>query len=120
MKDDNLLIMPPAPKATSKVTTEMGLVNQVQAWLKLLPLCWFFKVPGGPYLRGIPDIIGCYNGKFFALELKEPGRLKRGDLVPKNDSERQQSITIRAIKKAGGIAGFYDQLDQVQQDLLAG
>lgn len=31
---------------------------------------YFFPVGGGYGRAGIPDIIGCYNGKFFGIECK--------------------------------------------------
>lgn len=35
------------------------------------PDCWYFKVLGGPGQKaGVPDLIGCYKGRFFAPELK--------------------------------------------------
>jgi penicillin-binding protein-related factor A (putative recombinase) len=56
---------------------------------------WYFKVAGGPLQRsGIPDIIGVYKGKFFAIEVKRPG-LKP---TPKQMAE------LKAIEQAGGIA----------------
>jgi hypothetical protein len=35
---------------------------------------FIFKVHGGPLMMaGLPDLIGCYRGLFFALETKMPG-----------------------------------------------
>lgn len=52
---------------------------------------WFTKV-SDKYIKGIPDIIGCVAGKFFAMELKtEKG--KPSDL---------QVYNINKITKAGG------------------
>lgn len=36
---------------------------------------WWLNVHGGnPYMpRGLPDIIGCFRGRFFAFEVKRPG-----------------------------------------------
>lgn len=35
---------------------------------------WWVKIHGGPFQQaGIPDIIGCWDGKFVAIELKIPG-----------------------------------------------
>ena len=52
---------------------------------------WFFKVQQVA-LGGIPDIIGCWNGKFFAWELKskcgKPSKL--------------QLYILEKIKDAGG------------------
>ena len=34
---------------------------------------WVFKVHGGPFQPiGLPDLIGCVDGKFFAIEVKHP------------------------------------------------
>jgi penicillin-binding protein-related factor A (putative recombinase) len=41
------------------------------------PGVWY-KIHGGLYQEaGIPDIIGCYKGAFFAFEVKRPGRENR-------------------------------------------
>lgn len=57
---------------------------------------WWFKVWGGPFQQaGIPDIIGCVNGMFFALEVK----------MPKGRVSEIQTHTIEAINiKGGGCA----------------
>lgn len=55
-----------------------------------------FKKHGGAYgPSGIPDIICCYNGRFMALEVKQPGR----------KATEIQAHTIDSIRRAGGIAG---------------
>lgn len=47
-------------------------------------------------VRGIPDLIICYKGKFVAWELKvPPNKLKAGSL---------QEHNLNLISKAGGIA----------------
>lgn len=45
---------------------------------------------------GLPDIIGCYNGRFFALETKTPDKRS-------NTSARQEYVMTK-IRQAGGIA----------------
>lgn len=35
--------------------------------------CYARKIPGGFFSSGWPDIIGCYCGAFFAVEVKRPG-----------------------------------------------
>ena len=60
---------------------------------------WWLNFHGGdPFMpRGLPDIIGCLNGRFIALEAKRPGEdsvTKRGvlDAIPyKADIERMVS-----------------------------
>ena len=51
-------------------------------------------------LRGIPDIIGVYRGRFFAFELKKSEKSaqeKTGRIV-------LQKVIINKINKAGGYA----------------
>jgi Holliday junction resolvase len=56
------------------------------------------KVHGGPYQKGgLPDIIGCYEGRFFGIEVKMPGR-------EKTLTERQAN-NLQVIKDAGGRVG---------------
>lgn len=43
--------------------------------LTLIPDSWFFKTQMLARL-GIPDILGCVNGKFVALELKKDKKSK--------------------------------------------
>lgn len=44
--------------------------GRVKDWLKAHG-CWFFKVFGNAYQRsGIPDIVGCVNGRMFGIEVK--------------------------------------------------
>ena len=57
---------------------------------------FWFKVHGHPgQRRGIPDIIGCYKGRFIGLELKVPNRR---DKV----TELQEQV-LEEISKAGGV-----------------
>lgn len=56
-----------------------------------------FKVWGSEHMMaGLPDIVGCYEGKFFALETKMPSKRD-------NTSPRQKHV-IRLIQQAGGIS----------------
>src|SRR5271157_905687 len=58
---------------------------------------YWFKTAAGPYqTTGLPDIIGCVNGKFVGIEVKMPKRL---DTV----SVLQQS-NLDTITKAGGLS----------------
>lgn len=53
-----------------------------------------FKVHGSVHMMaGLPDLIGCYRGKFFGLEVKMPGG---------KTSERQLFVHAM-IHSAGGI-----------------
>lgn len=54
---------------------------------------WFTKV-SDRYIKGVPDIVGCIAGKFFALELKRD----------KGKPSALQLYNIDRIEKAGGKA----------------
>lgn len=56
---------------------------------------WGFKVWGGPFQpAGIPDLLGCVAGLFFAIEVK----------MPKGKVSAIQKDTIKKIKRVGGHA----------------
>lgn len=56
---------------------------------------YFFMPRGTVYgRRGIPDIVGCVGGRFFAIEVK----------AGKNKPTKLQSMEHDAIRAAGGVA----------------
>ena len=73
---------PPEAKVKKKVTEQ----------LKALGAYYFYAFTGGYGRSGVPDIIGCYRGYFFAIECKA-GKNKPTPLQEKN---------IEEITKAGG------------------
>jgi Holliday junction resolvase len=57
---------------------------------------------------GIPDIIGCLNGKFFAIELKSP-EVKN----PENYLRPEQRKVLEKIKSSGGFVLVSNKLEEV-------
>ena len=53
--------------------------------------------------RGVPDIVGCYRGWFFAIEAKAPGK----EATPLQEHE------LESIEKAGGFWLVADGIGQV-------
>lgn len=54
-----------------------------------------FKVHGsGMMMAGLPDLIVCYQGRFFGVEVKMPG----------NKPSKIQRHVHRRIEQAGGVA----------------
>ncbi len=54
---------------------------------------WWFKVHGGPFQQaGIPDLVGCVDGYFFAFEVK----------TDKGKPSPIQLHTIARIRTRGG------------------
>lgn len=82
---------------------ETALKNKVLKWLRSLDKSWWYKVCD-LFNIGIPDIIGCWKGKFVAIELK----------VKPNKPTKFQKYVIEKIKQAGGIADVCYNLDEVK------
>ena len=76
------------------MTPEAKVKKRVVDQLKSLGAYYFYPVTGGYGSSGVPDIVGCYNGRFFAIECKA-GTNKPTALQQKN---------IDAIRKSGGAA----------------
>jgi len=89
---------------------EKDIVAAIMRWLKTVPLCFAWKEHGGMYgTAGIPDVICCLDGWFFAFEVKTPvGRLTK-----------LQEYTIQRIKDAGGHAFVVRSVDDVKAVLWA-
>jgi hypothetical protein len=87
---------------------EKDITAAIQRYLRTLPACFFWKEHGGPYgQNGIPDLIVCYHGRFVALEVKGPeGKLSA-----------LQSVTIRKIINAGGVAAEVRSVNDVRKIL---
>lgn len=67
---------------------------------------WFYMpVQNGMGRVGIPDFICCWEGKFYAIETKAPG--KSGNTTPNQDRE------LQGIKLAGGVALVVDDVSQL-------
>lgn len=65
---------------------------------------WVNMHGGSPCMNaGLPDIIGCYNGRFVAFEVKRPG----GRLT------KLQELWLRRIRTAGGVAEVVYSREQV-------
>ena len=67
-------------------------------------------------LRGLPDIVGCYQGRFFAWELKRSEREAR----KKTGRNVLQWYILELIRRAGGIGEvvYPDNLELKLQQLL--
>ena len=76
------------------MTPEKKVKTKVVGILKELGVYYFYASTGGYGASGVPDIIGCYKGKFFGIECKA-GKGKPTALQEKN---------IAQIIAQGGIA----------------
>lgn len=81
------------------MTPEKKVKNAVVKQLKELkaegyPVYWFFPATGGYGRSGVPDIVLCCSGRFYAIECK----------AGKNTPTKLQELEMGAINKAGGHA----------------
>ena len=87
---------------------EKDIVISILRFLKNVPRCFAWKTHGGVYgTAGIPDIIACVDGRFFAFEVKTAS----GKATP------LQQATIRKILAAGGTALVARSVDEVRDAL---
>lgn len=85
---------------------ESKIVDKISAYLNAQkPAVWHFKVHGGMFQEaGIPDIVGCKEGIFFALEVK----------TQTGKPTKLQEYTLKKIKEAGGICGVVRSVEDVK------
>jgi Holliday junction resolvase len=64
-----------------------------------------FKIHGGPWMMaGLPDIIACVDGRFVALETKNPGE--------EANTSKIQDHVHGLIRKAGGRVAVVTNVEQ--------
>ncbi len=76
------------------MTPEAKVKKKVVAHLKMLGAYYFYPVTGGYGKSGVPDIIGCQEGKLFGIECK----------AGKNKPTPLQTKNLTDIKSSGGIS----------------
>lgn len=92
---------------TDRVPREASIVAAICRWLEARPDTWVVKTHGGRFGRiGIPDLLVCVAGRFFAFEVKRPGAM--GNVTP------MQKRVLDRIERAGGRAAVVTSLDDVK------
>ncbi len=83
---------------------EKDIVAAIMWRLKVEPMCFAWKEHGGMYgTAGLPDIVCCLCGRFFAFEVKTT----TGQLT------NLQEHTIERIQAAGGRAFVVRSVEDV-------
>ena len=80
-------------------TPEKLVKKQVSRVLAELGVYSFYPVTSGYGTSGVPDIVGCYRGRFFGIECKANG----------NKPTTLQQINLDKIAATGGIALVIDE-----------
>lgn len=86
-------------------TPEAKVKKAVAVILQKYGAYYFFPAMGAFGRAGIPDIVGCYKGRFFAIECK----------AGKNSTTALQDAELEKIRMAGGSAFVINETNQ--QDL---
>ena len=76
------------------VTPEKKVKDKARKVLDELGAYYFFPATHGYGRSGVPDIVGCYKGNFFAIECK----------AGKNKPTALQFAEIEKINNAQGVA----------------
>ena len=67
---------------------------------------WVFKVHGSPYQQvGVPDLLVGYKGRFYAMEVKQPG----GVMSP------VQKRVMEEIRASGSVVGRVESVEDAVQ-----
>jgi len=90
-------------------TPEKKVKDKVVKILKELGAYYFYPVTGGYGNSGVPDIVGCYDGKFFGIECK----------AGKNIPTALQHKNLNEITSNGGIALVINEnnIEEVREKL---
>lgn len=90
---------------TRKLLAEYDIKPASQAGAFISGAGWYyFAVQGMMSVKGIPDIVGQYKGRFFGLEIKAPGKKPTGF----------QALQIEAIRCTGGACFVVDGAESLK------
>ena len=81
------------------MTPEKKIKDKVVAFLKKESAYYFFPATHGYGRSGVPDIVGCIDGKFFAIECK----------AGSNKATALQIREIETIRATGGAAAIVNE-----------
>ena len=84
--------------------TESQLKNAAMKFIRQSYKAWVYH-PSDRWISGIPDIIGCMNGKFFVIELK----------VKYNKPTKIQLYVLNKISEAGGRVAVCRTIREVKR-----
>ena len=87
------------------MATEQQIQKKIITYLESQG-CYVVKVISASK-TGVPDIIGCYHGEFFAIEVKTPGT--------KGNVSKLQEYNLEKIKECGGQSLVAWELEQVKE-----
>ncbi len=95
-----------------KVKKEGQVKKEILKVLKQkFPQGVWYKMHGSLHQeRGLPDILGCYNSKFYGLEIKRPGK-------EKNVTDYQK-YQLDRIRESGGHSAVISSAEEAIKFIL--
>jgi predicted RecB family endonuclease len=91
---------------------ESGLRTRIVKALNQYSGVWFVIWQDGHQEKGMPDIIGCYQGKFYGIEVKLPGKL--------HTVTKRQAYVIKKINDSGGRATVVTTVQEAMSFVFGG
>lgn len=88
---------------------EGNIQSNVLKYLNSLPNCIAENVSGNADQAGRSDINGCYNGKCFKIELKDPSTGYK--------PSKRQILYLKKWENAGALVGIAYSIEDVQEIL---
>jgi len=98
-------------------TPEGKLKDKVKKLLTERDAWFYMPVQNGMGRVGIPDIIGTYRGRFFAIETKAPNKNPTTEAQRWNKCTPNQQMRIEEIREKGGLAIVCDDVEQAARML---
>jgi hypothetical protein len=92
-------------------TPEGKVKALVKKALKELGAWQYWPVSNGMGMHGVPDVVFCYKGMFFAIEVKAPGRRKH----ERRGCTALQVMQMKKIGEAGGRAWVVDSQEEMDE-----
>lgn len=97
------------------MTPEKKVKTKVVEILKGFGAYYFYASTGGYGASGVPDIVGCYKGKFFAIECKA-GKGKTTALQEKNIAQIIAQGGLAIVVNEDNIEDVNELLKQIERN----
>jgi len=94
-------------RKTAAEASEKSIVNSIIRYLNKQPNCYVIKTYGSIYSAGQPDLLGCFQGRTLALEVKRPG----------GKPTKLQMAMLKKWEAAGAIAAVVHSVEEVKEML---
>lgn len=94
--------------------SEKALTRKILLALNALPGCKAIKLHGGRYLEiGTPDLIGCYRGLCFLIEVKDGPKPKLSKMQERRILEwRGASALVAVLRDRDDLVAFLNELEE--------